>query len=75
MNEIVNRSCGNNPDGYCYNFREVSCFFFNKARSDILVSVLRVSALAGSIYKVSCSYLIDAESYSRCMKMQKQSAI
>ena len=55
-------------------FREVS-WFFNKARSGILVSVLRVSARAGSIYKVSCSYLIYSESYSRCMKMQKKGAI
>jgi hypothetical protein len=47
-------------------------WLLNKARSGILVSVLRVSARAGSIYKVSCSYLIYSESYSRCMKMQKK---
>ena len=49
--------------------------FFNKARSGILVSVLRVSARAGSMYKVPCLYLIYSKSYPPCMKMQKQSAI
>ena len=47
----------------------------NKARSGILISVLLVSARAGSIYKVSSSYLIYSKSYPPCMKMKKQSAI
>jgi hypothetical protein len=53
---------------FCF-IRVVSCFF-NKAKGGILVSVMlvSVSARAGSIYKVLCSYLIYSKSYPLCMK-------